>query len=209
MKLGIILVLLLATSMVTAKTHIITFPGSGGSPAYNPVVFEMALGDTVRWQADNGASFAFHPLTSSSQFWPGTVISCDTGTVFEYVPTAEGVHAYYCLFHGSPGNGMAGGFNVGASSVKETKLAGVELFQNVPNPAFSSTTISFDLAQPANLTLRVYTLAGKEVAALANGNFGAGINVIPFNTTELPSGIYMYRLSIDGEAITRQLIVTK
>lgn len=204
MKLAILVLLLFVAASASATTHIIQFGNTLGL-IYEPKdLTGVAIGDTIQWEG----FFTFHPL-ASTQIPNGAEAFAysDTAKVFIYVPQVNGEYKYICTAHEV--DGMVGSFIVGEGSVKETKLVDVELFQNVPNPALGSTTISFDLEKPAHITLTVYTLAGNEVAKLADGTFGGGINTIPFNTADLPSGIYMYRLTIGDEAITRQLIVTK
>jgi hypothetical protein len=71
------------------------------------------------------------------------------------------------------------------------------------------TNISFDLTKPADIKLKVFTAEGKEIAELANGHWSEGSHTIPFDVTPLGAGIYFYQLAINGEAITRELIVTK
>src|SRR5687767_1140121 len=134
-----------------ATKHVVMFGGTVGF-AYEPNDIMVSVGDTIEWQG----TFSMHPLRSATPpfLFPAEAapISVDTGTVFQYVVTASGLHGYYCQFH-VVSDSMAGAFTAIGSSVTESKLAGVELFQNVPNPAFGSTKISFDLAKPTTLTL--------------------------------------------------------
>lgn len=70
------------------------------------------------------------------------------------------------------------------------------LAQNYPNPFNPSTTIEFELVEPAIVTLKVYNTLGQEVAVLANNELmDDGIQEIEFNASSLASGIYFYRLT--------------
>jgi hypothetical protein len=70
------------------------------------------------------------------------------------------------------------------------------LEQNYPNPFNPSTKINFSVAQPGYVALKVYTLLGTEVATLVNEQKGVGSFSVNWNATGLPSGMYMYRLSV-------------
>jgi hypothetical protein len=70
-----------------------------------------------------------------------------------------------------------------------------DLKQNYPNPFNPSTTIAFDLPKDEFVNLTVYNSVGQEVAVLVNENTKAGSYDIKFDATNLPSGVYLYRLS--------------
>lgn len=73
-----------------------------------------------------------------------------------------------------------------------------DLKQNFPNPFNPSTTIRFLVPENAIVSLKVYNIAGVEVANLINGaNYIPGFYDINFNTTiyNLPSGPYFYKLT--------------
>jgi hypothetical protein len=79
------------------------------------------------------------------------------------------------------------------------------LAQNYPNPFNPATTIEFELASDALVTVKVYNTLGQEVAAPARAEeFGAGSNEIAFDGSTLPSGVYFYRMTAEdlqtGEA---------
>lgn len=74
------------------------------------------------------------------------------------------------------------------------------LAQNYPNPFNTSTTIRVDLPADMNVKLSVYNSLGEKVTELINGSMSAGVHLIEFNATTLPSGIYFYRIEA-GENI--------
>ena len=69
-----------------------------------------------------------------------------------------------------------------------------ELSQNYPNPFNPSTTISFKLPAASNTTLKIYDIAGNELATIINEYMSAGNFLINFNAKALPSGVYLYVL---------------
>jgi hypothetical protein len=69
------------------------------------------------------------------------------------------------------------------------------LYQNYPNPFNPTTTIEFDLADPAVVTLKVYNILGQEVATLLNNEaMDVGVQSVDFNASNFASGVYFYRL---------------
>jgi len=86
----------------------------------------------------------------------------------------------------------------------------LELTQNRPNPAGTSTLIEFTLPQAAPVKLGVFDLQGRRVATLLDGAMRpAGANRIPFRAAGLASGVYMYRVEALGHAATRKMIVVE
>jgi hypothetical protein len=79
------------------------------------------------------------------------------------------------------------------------------LYQNYPNPFNPTTTIQFDLPEPSIVTLKIYDVLGREVATLLeNIAFEDGTQDISFDGGGLSSGIYFYRVLINGGE--RQLV---
>ncbi|MBI4546641.1 MAG: T9SS type A sorting domain-containing protein [Ignavibacteriae bacterium] len=73
------------------------------------------------------------------------------------------------------------------------------LYQNYPNPFNPSTTIRFDLPEPASVTLKVINVLGQEVEApLNNQDIDEGQHSIEFNAGELASGTYFYQIIAHG-----------
>jgi hypothetical protein len=87
--------------------------------------------------------------------------------------------------------------NAGAGITPET----FRLAQNYPNPFNPVTSIEYTLREPAHALLRVFDVAGREVATLADGNEPAGNYRISWDGRgrggeAMASGVYFYRLSI-------------
>jgi len=83
------------------------------------------------------------------------------------------------------------------------------LAQIYPHPFNPSTTIQFDLKQAGLVTLKVYNSVGQEIATLVNGQLSAGRHSAIFNATGLPSGIYFYRLSVNGYSEVKKMELIK
>lgn len=83
------------------------------------------------------------------------------------------------------------------------------LNQNYPNPFNPTTTISFTIPTTGNVSLKVFNVLGKEVAALLNETKSAGNYTVRFNAAGLSSGIYFYQLTTDNFTSTKKFTLMK
>jgi hypothetical protein len=83
------------------------------------------------------------------------------------------------------------------------------LFQNYPNPFNPSTTIRFNVKRAGWVTLKVYNTLGQEVATLVDDRVDPGAYQITYNAITIPSGLYFYRLSVNGFSEVRKMVVLK
>ncbi|MBK8553071.1 MAG: T9SS type A sorting domain-containing protein [Ignavibacteria bacterium] len=86
----------------------------------------------------------------------------------------------------------------------------VTLNQNFPNPFNPSTLIRFELPETSEVTLKIYSMNGADVATLVdNRHLNQGINEVEFNAGDLPSGIYIYSLNAGNFTENRKMILLK
>ena len=78
-----------------------------------------------------------------------------------------------------------------------------------PNPFNPSTTISYTLANTANINLSVYNISGQLIENLKNGYQDAGSYEIVWDASEQPSGIYLLRLQSENESFNQKLMLMK
>jgi len=65
----------------------------------------------------------------------------------------------------------------------------------------SNVAFNITLPKAGNVQLRVYNLAGKEVARVANGRFAAGSHMVNWKTEGVASGVYIYRLKAGNQTL--------
>lgn len=98
--------------------------------------------------------------------------------------------------------------NTSTSGPVET--AAFTLAPAYPNPAVGTVTLSFDLAQAADVTLDVFDTLGRRVAVVASGEtLAAGPQQRQINVSSLAPGLYVLRLSAGGEVATRSMTVIR
>ena len=81
--------------------------------------------------------------------------------------------------------------------------------QNYPNPFNPTTLIDFELLQDSDVEIKVYDLAGKEVALLHSGFLSSGVYKFKFDATGLTSGIYLYQITTQLSSQTKKMILAK
>ena len=84
-----------------------------------------------------------------------------------------------------------------------------ELSQNYPNPFNPSTKIAFSVAKAGLVTLKVFNLLGQEIATLVNEHLATNTYEVDFNAGNLPSGVYLYRVTTGNASITKKMMLLK
>ncbi|TVQ15859.1 MAG: T9SS C-terminal target domain-containing protein [Balneolaceae bacterium] len=87
--------------------------------------------------------------------------------------------------------------------------ATVELKQNYPNPFNPATVIPFRLDTDSDVRLAIYNMLGQEIATITEGRLAAGEHRVTWDAGNLSSGIYLYRLNVDGQTLTRKMVLVK
>jgi len=83
-----------------------------------------------------------------------------------------------------------------------------ELAQNYPNPFNPSTTISYSIPTNSFVMLKVLNILGQEVATVVNENMVAGKYTATFNSGNLASGVYLYRIEAGSfHAVKKMLLI--
>lgn len=102
--------------------------------------------------------------------------------------------------------GVITGINNQISNVEPNSF---KLLQNYPNPFNPETKISFSIPKTGLVTLKIYDILGKEVAALLNEVKNAGSYELNFNASNLSSGTYFYRIESGNFTDTKKMFLLK
>lgn len=94
-------------------------------------------------------------------------------------------------------------YDVSTTDVEEIKndeIKYYELSQNYPNPFNPSTNIKYSIPKVGNLTLKVFDVLGQEIRTLVSAKQTIGEYEVKFDASNLPSGVYFYRLVVSGSS---------
>ncbi len=83
------------------------------------------------------------------------------------------------------------------------------LSQNYPNPFNPSTIINYQLPANSFVSIKIFDLAGREVAQLINEMKPAGYYSMKFNGANLSSGIYFYRIEAGAFSEVKKMVLVK
>ncbi len=88
------------------------------------------------------------------------------------------------------------------------------LSQNYPNPFNPTTNLEYQLPKPGRVQLTIYNTLGQKVIRLVNDLREAGNHTVFWNGRDqhgnsVPSGVYHYRLEVDGFVSTKKMVLAK
>jgi len=94
-------------------------------------------------------------------------------------------------------------------STGNVKLYNFRIHGSYPNPFNPSTTIKYEIPSDGLVTIKVYNMLGQEVARLVNEIQKEGIREVTWNASNMPSGVYFYRINTGSYTDTRKIILVK
>jgi hypothetical protein len=107
------------------------------------------------------------------------------------------------------------GLNMPGAPAQEVKAATVYgLNQNYPNPFNPATTIQYSLAEPGDVKIVVYNALGQEVRTLVSnyklsGDYSAQWDARDSAGREVASGVYVYRMEVNGFVQTHRMVLMR
>ncbi|MCH7975992.1 MAG: T9SS type A sorting domain-containing protein [Bacteroidetes bacterium] len=94
-----------------------------------------------------------------------------------------------------------------ASDEAPPAAAPIRLSSSHPNPASDGSTLRYTLSAAKLVRLEAYDLLGRRVATLVDGLQTAGPHEVTFYTNDLPSGVYILRLTARDQVATTKVSV--
>ncbi len=188
-------------------------PGGVGSNG----LFFVIGGDTNLTAVKNNKAYVFHIASNTwltpiqpnphpvSNMWSAITAKAINDTIRIFQPGGyDGVASI--SFFDMIGCGTA---LTGTKLVSSTIPESYSLSQNYPNPFNPTTKINFSIPKNGIVTLKIYDILGKEVATLVNGEKLAGSYIVDFNASSYASGVYFYRLDVNGFSEVKRMMLVK
>jgi hypothetical protein len=151
-----------------------------------------------------GARAYIEVLDNSSA--PGGHISCDAITESSDIVDADTLGGY---------NRKGRKDNQILTERGAPRVSSAILHQNTPNPFNPSTSISYELPAEGRVTIDVFDVNGRRVERLKDEVETGGPHSVTWDARTgdgrlVPSGIYFYRLRVDGRAVaTKKMMLLK
>jgi hypothetical protein len=158
----------------------------------------------LAYSLDNGATWNViaEGINTNSQSFDWTVPnkSCDIAMLKAYYPSTPEL-AY---------NTVNFVIVESASSVESPAALGYTLSSAVPNPFHESATMTFTTPKTANVTVKVYDLAGNEVVTVINNQlFAQGKHGFTVDAEHLLTGTYIVYVNVGEYTLTQRILVIK
>ena len=175
----------ITVSPTITTTYTVTVTDASGQTASDEVVVNV---EDVRCGNNNDKIAIYHKSGNSN--YKRICVS----------PNAIDAH----LAHGDvfimPKSGVAGEEEI------PTEFA---LTQNFPNPFNPTTEIQYAIPSASNVKLEIFNITGEKVATLVEGFMNEGTYKVSFNASNLPSGMYLYRIIAGNFVQTRKMLLLK
>lgn len=98
---------------------------------------------------------------------------------------------------------------VGINQISAVLPEKFTLSQNYPNPFNGQTMLEFTIVQSGNASLEIFDMLGRKISNPVNENLNPGTYSYRLTSGDMPSGVYLYRLSSKGSMITKNLTILK
>jgi hypothetical protein len=170
----------------------------------------------------NGPSGEFFEVTNEGEIvwlYINPVIATGPMTQGDSIPGQQNrvfrAYRYAPDYPGFDGKDLTPGdpIEIILSSIEENNNASppadFKLSQNFPNPFNPSTKIKFALPRNGFVNLTVYDVLGRAITVLVNEQKPAGNYEILFNASEIPSGVYFYKLVTNDFTSTKKMILVE
>jgi FtsP/CotA-like multicopper oxidase with cupredoxin domain len=83
-----------------------------------------------------------------------------------------------------------------------------EVKQNYPNPFNARTEIAFELSEPNDVKLEIYSVTGQLVGSISD-HFESGKNSINWDASEYSSGVYFYKFTVGDQSRIMKMTLIK
>lgn len=220
-------------------TILVGWPKEAESSIQSSACFADMDGDglgEIIFGSDDGSLYAYKPDGSLMPYFPipthakifsspavsdldedgdiEIVFGNDNGIhVIDYKSNA-GTNHYWNMYRGNPERtGYYGDLVAMKERPTEAKYR-IYLYQNYPNPFYSTTVIPYQLSRPARVDLSIYNIMGQKIKTLTKGKREAGVYREYWDRRDergnrVSAGIYFYRLQTENFSLIRKMVLLK
>lgn len=172
--------------------------GSGNGPSCRWAAFlDEGNGKTTYFLATSIGLYSTDTLIDNGTVWVQEGASSIGNAVVDMIDVRSSDKA---VVVGTHGYGMFTANMItqaGASGINSVNANSLLQLKNYPNPFSEQTNIEITLPYRVKLALKIYDINGKEIAVLKNEEMNAGTHTIPFDSKNLPAGIYFCSLKTE------------
>ncbi len=163
-----------------------------------------SLSRGIIWKTTNGGlNWGYQqPDTTINIFVYGVTAAVDSLNAWAFNASGnKGVHTT---------NGGGQIIYTGVNIISTEIPTDYKLFQNYPNPFNPSTKIKFQISKTGYTEIKIFDILGRELTAIVKGYLNPGLYETDFEANNYSSGIYFYRLTVNGNIIdTKKMSLVK
>ena len=213
---------ILADSTLNWSTGGVRLCTYSGDQLYPNIISDGSGGAIVTWNDYrlNRNVYAQKIDSSGIPLWNDyTAAAICTATGVQYVPVLTSDNnggAIITWYDARSSNSDIYAQRVNSNGSLTSVVSGLEvvpnefaLAQNYPNPFNPSTKISWQSPVSSHQTLKIYDVLGNEVAVLVDEYRPAGNYDVEFNSQNLSSGIYFYKLKIGKNELVKKMLLLR
>ena len=172
--------------------------------SYNPSGLHINPGDMVEWRNRDAV---FHSATSDNGVWDSGLLAEDD--TYTYTFSLAGVFPYHCTVHPSMMDTIVVGNPTDVNDQSSSLPDRFEVSQNYPNPFNAQTEIEYSLPRESHVRIEIYNLLGQNVETLVDDTRQAGYHQVVWDATNVPTGVYFYRIAAGDFTQTRKMLLMK
>jgi hypothetical protein len=159
--------------------------------------------DITGWQYLNSTSSPIHEYVDATENY-GT----GTSSPINYRVTAYDINGNESIPSDYVTTIVLGSY-IETKPSDKTIFADYSLKQNYPNPFNPSTAIQYEVKDPGLVKLEVYNILGNKIKDLVNELQGTGVYNVVFDASNLPSGIYIYKINVNNYSAFQKMSLVK
>jgi endo-1,4-beta-xylanase len=156
----------------------------------------------LKWRASESATSYRIQVSTNRVFSTAVLDSTVADTLLQATPLAANTTYYWRVSasnqQGTSAYSTTASFTTGQTTAVD-KFEGTPttfaLHQNYPNPFNPVTSVSYSVGRHQHVSIKVYNIAGREVATLVDESKPAGQYRLTFDAGNLAGGVYFIRLS--------------
>ena len=190
-------------------SHTVNMTGLGGvldstgAPATDATEYNVMISGQTG-TGGRSAFLAFDPIALNTQ------IATPHDAGYQWV----GAHSYW----GTNVSPLVIAYEVlGASTGTDDEIAMPNSFAlkgNYPNPFNPSTNIAYSIDMNSKVNVKIYSLLGEEITSLFSGDVNPGTHEVQWNGVDnagvaVASGVYIYRVEANNQALTGKMMLLK
>jgi hypothetical protein len=162
---------------------------------------QKSLNGTANYQTIPNSFVEGHGTTLTPQYYTYTDVTGSSGVVYYRLKQIDLDGSFH----------FTEGIQPGAATGVRAEVLPTEfsLGQNYPNPFNPSTIIRYGIPVDGFVSLKVFNLMGQVVKTLVEGRMSAGYHDVKLDSSDMASGLYLYRIQAGAFTETKKLVLIR